>query len=94
MVAIFIHGCYWHRHEGCQYAYTPKSNTEFWISKFDSNIRRDQSIKAVLLEKGIRVLIVWECSIEKMLKNVDNHKQTLLLIEQFINDTTQSYCEI
>jgi len=37
---IFVHGCYWHRHQGCKYAYTPKSRTEFWKKKFLDNVRR------------------------------------------------------
>ena len=41
-VAIFVHGCFWHRHEGCKDATTPKTRTEFWLEKFDKNVKNDQ----------------------------------------------------
>lgn len=56
--AIFVNGCFWHRHQGCKYAYTPKSRVEFWQKKFDDNVRRDSAVKAELLEHGIKCLIV------------------------------------
>lgn len=58
---IFVHGCYWHQHRGCRYAYLPKSNTEFWKRKFDANVARDNSSVAKLEKLGWEVLIVWEC---------------------------------
>ena len=42
--AIFVHGCFWHRHQGCKYAYMPKSRTEFWVEKFDINVSRDRLV--------------------------------------------------
>ncbi len=60
-VVIFVHGCFWHRHEGCKYAYTPKSRTEFWLKKFQSNIDRDRKVVNELVEMGWHVLIIWEC---------------------------------
>lgn len=63
--AIFVNGCFWHRHPGCKYAYTPKSRVEFWQKKFDDNVRRDSAVKAELLEHGIKCLIVWECTIKR-----------------------------
>ena len=68
-VAIFVHGCYWHRHSGCQYAYMPKSRVEFWQKKFDDNVRRDQLVRETLENHGIRCLVVWECTITKMQKD-------------------------
>lgn len=65
-VAVFVHGCYWHRHSGCKYAYMPKSRVEFWKKKFDDNIRRDQIVRETLESQGIRCLVVWECTIKKM----------------------------
>lgn len=58
---IFVHGCYWHRHPGCRYAYSPKSNVEFWHSKFDSNVARDRLVMNALGEIGWQVFVVWEC---------------------------------
>ena len=57
--AIFVHGCFWHRHPGCKYAYTPKSHVEFWQNKFDDNVRRDAVVKDELQEQRIKCLIVW-----------------------------------
>ncbi|WP_260833897.1 very short patch repair endonuclease [Sphingopyxis sp. P1IMeth2] len=61
--AIFVHGCFWHRHEGCKVATTPKSNTQFWVEKFDRNIRRDAAAIEQLEAAGWRVLIAWECDL-------------------------------
>ncbi len=60
---IFVHGCFWHRHQNCRFAYTPKSRIDFWLSKFDSNIERDKMVKANLEKQGWRVIIVWECEL-------------------------------
>lgn len=60
---IFVHGCFWHRHPGCRFAYVPKSRTEFWEKKFQSNVRRDQEVRRELGRLGWRVLVVWECEI-------------------------------
>ncbi|MDE7354920.1 MAG: very short patch repair endonuclease [Acetatifactor sp.] len=67
--AIFIHGCFWHRHEKCKYAYMPKSNVEFWNKKFDTNIRRDAVVQEELRAGGIKCLIIWECTVKQMKKN-------------------------
>lgn len=63
--AIFVHGCYWHRHKGCRLAATPKSNTKFWREKFDRNVERDERAGVDLLALGWRVAIVWECALAK-----------------------------
>ena len=62
--AIFVHGCFWHRHHGCRYATTPKTRPEFWKAKFESNVTRDHQNKNELLKLGWRVAIVWECGIK------------------------------
>ena len=64
-VAIFVHGCYWHRHPGCRRASTPATKTEFWTAKFAANIARDARAEAALLEAGWRVLTVWECGLAR-----------------------------
>lgn len=68
--AIFVHGCFWHRHQDCKYAYTPKSRVEFWQKKFDDNVRRDKIVQDELRAKNIKCLIVWECTIREMRKNL------------------------
>lgn len=62
---IFIHGCFWHRHPNCKDATIPKTRTEFWQSKFAKNIANDKKNTQKLEEMGFRVLIIWECEINK-----------------------------
>jgi len=83
-VAIFVHGCYWHRHSGCQYAYMPKSRIEFWQKKFDDNVRRDKLVRETLESQGIRCLVVWECTINKMQKDAEYQSSLTGEIVSFI----------
>ena len=62
---IFVHGCFWHRHEGCRYATTPATRPEFWADKFVENIRRDRAACDALAADGWRVATVWECALRK-----------------------------
>ena len=55
---VFVHGCFWHRHKGCSIATTPKSNTAYWIDKFEQNKVRDQKVKKKLQTLGWRVFVV------------------------------------
>lgn len=82
--AIFVHGCFWHRHPGCKYAYTPKSRVEFWQKKFEDNIRRDAVVKAGLQENKIKCLVVWECTIKQMMKSPQFKGQIMTDICSFI----------
>lgn len=58
---VFVHGCFWHRHRGCRYAYMPKSRVPFWTKKFTGNVARDKRNQEALRNLGWRVLIIWEC---------------------------------
>ena len=60
-LAIFVHGCFWHRHPGCKYAYTPKSRLDFWLPKLAKNVERDINAQRALEVSGWRVSIIWEC---------------------------------
>lgn len=60
---IFVHGCFWHQHPRCKFAYTPKSRPEFWIPKLEANMRRDAAAQQALVAAGWDILIVWECEI-------------------------------
>ena len=60
---VLVHGCFWHRHPGCKYAYTPKTRVDFWQAKFAANVRRDAEVQALLSDLGWAVLIVWECEL-------------------------------
>ncbi|MGM4889908.1 very short patch repair endonuclease [Tardiphaga sp. 11_C7_N12_6] len=63
--AIFVHGCFWHRHSGCRYCTMPASNIEFWQAKFSENSKRDFRNTRELLANGWRVAIVWECQLSQ-----------------------------
>ncbi|WP_105514064.1 very short patch repair endonuclease [Defluviimonas denitrificans] len=62
---VFVHGCFWHRHEGCRYTTVPATRPEFWRAKFDANVARDSAVRKKLLEDGWRVATVWECALRK-----------------------------
>src|SRR5690242_6913452 len=61
--AIFVHGCYWHRHHDCRFATTPSSNRQFWLDKFAGTVTRDERNREALENLGWRVLTVWECDL-------------------------------
>lgn len=58
---VFVHGCFWHRHPGCRFTYTPKSRVAFWNDKFCANVERDRRNARTLRALGWRVITVWEC---------------------------------
>ncbi|MDO4708766.1 MAG: very short patch repair endonuclease [Pseudomonadota bacterium] len=60
---VFVHGCFWHRHEGCRHAATPTSNALFWQKKFEDNVRRDAAIRKQLEGLGWKVFVVWSCEL-------------------------------
>lgn len=62
---VFVHGCFWHRHNGCKDATTPKSNTSFWEEKFIRNVENDRKHKQQLEEAGWKVITIWECEVTK-----------------------------
>lgn len=62
-VAVFVDGCFWHRHPGCKFCYTPKSRMEFWLPKFEKNVARDQVVTRTLRKAGWRVVRIWECQL-------------------------------
>ena len=61
--AVFVHGCFWHRHAGCPLTTAPSTNVSFWTAKFESNVARDARNVKTLVAMGWRVLIVWECDL-------------------------------
>jgi len=71
---IFVHGCFWHRHRGCRYAYTPKSREGFWKKKFERNTARDKEVIQSLQELGWNITVIWECET----RNSDSLKKILL----------------
>ena len=75
---IFVHGCFWHRHQNCKYASNPKTRREFWEKKFKENIERDKKTQEKLKNLGWKTKIVWECEIKKQDKLIKK-------IEDFLN---------
>ena len=72
---IFVHGCFWHRHDGCIDNRIPKSpeRQEYWRNKLDGNVRRDRQSQSLLRENGWDILVIWECEttdVERLIKHV------------------------
>lgn len=87
--AIFINGCFWHRHQGCKYAYIPKSRVDFWKKKFEDNIRRDTIVRTQLQNQRIKCLTVWECTIKLMMKNSEFESQVVRKCVDFMLSDNQ-----
>lgn len=83
--AVFVHGCFWHRHSECKYAYTPKSRVEFWQKKFEANIRRDEVVRNELASVGIRCLVIWECTIKLMTASPLKENEVVFAIKAFMD---------
>ncbi|MDB4779060.1 very short patch repair endonuclease [Verrucomicrobia bacterium] len=66
-MVIFVHGCFWHRHPGCKFAYAPKTNKEFWLTKFRQNQERDVGNEMQLKKLGFHCVIIWECETKQPL---------------------------
>ena len=85
---VFIHGCFWHGHEGCKYFVMPKSNVEFWQNKIQTNIARDAVVKSKLEGLGWNVLVVWECELKKKTR-----EQVLFTLYDKITSAALNTCE-
>ena len=77
---VFIHGCFWHRHENCKDATTPKTRTDFWLAKFQKNVDNDLKHSKALSDAGWRVYVMWECDIEK------RFDEAIEMLVDFLND--------
>ena len=84
--ALFVNGCFWHRHANCKFSYMPKSKVEFWNNKFEANMKRDNLVKEILLNKNIKYLVVWECSIKQMKRNQIVMEEYIDKIERFLHN--------
>ena len=83
-VAIFVHGCFWHRHEGCKDATTPKTRTEFWLETFDKNVKNDQIKQEKLRELGWKVIVIWECELKRSFQETMDKVEKELTRKPFI----------
>ena len=91
--AVFVHGCFWHRHAGCRFSYMPKSRIEFWQKKFEANQKRDAVVKNELYDRKIKCVIIWECTIKKVQKDEKIENAVLEQVEAFFRDE-KLYLEI
>lgn len=62
---IFVNGCFWHGHQGCKYFVWPQNNADFWKTKIETNIQRDERKQAQLRELGWKVIVIWECQLRR-----------------------------
>lgn len=62
-IAVYVHGCYWHRHEGCRLSTMPSSNVDFWRAKFERTVERDQENIQALKVAGWTPVVIWECEL-------------------------------
>ena len=69
-VTVFVHGCFWHRH-GCKRTTTPETNKEFWLEKFNKNIKRDRENIKMLKKDNWMVIVIWECEVKELESNVE-----------------------
>ena len=91
--AIFVHGCYWHRHSNCKYAYMPKGNVEFWREKFNANIARDNNIIIQLKKNEVKCMIIWECAVRYLISHRELENDFVDKIKEFL-DSKDMFIEI
>lgn len=81
--AVFVHGCFWHRHYGCKATTTPRANRSFWLKKFSENVARDRRVRRRLRRMGFSVLTVWECQtksgdqVQRLARRIQKHWPSL-----------------
>jgi len=90
---LFINGCFWHRHKECRFATMPKSNTDFWDNKFRRNVARDKKVYEKLKEEGYKVLVIWECTINKMMKDSAFEEEIMEAVMKEIRKESVEYTE-
>jgi len=83
---IFVHGCFWHGHQGCKYYTVPKTDTDFWTAKIARNRERDQDVWRQLEADGWSVIVVWECQLKNEVLD-----GTLSSVEEEIRRNRESY---
>lgn len=76
-LAVFVHGCFWHRHPHCSKASTPKSKTDYWVAKFDANVARDARVADELKLMGWNVAVLWECETRNKIELTDKLQQLI-----------------
>ena len=89
--AIFVHGCFWHRHKGCMRTTQPRTRTSFWEDKFRKNVIRDRRNMAGLIELGWTAMVVWECETKnlerlapRLMRFLDSNPRSRLARDRFV----------
>lgn len=77
---IFIHGCFWHGHEGCRYYVVPKTRTDWWLNKISRNIHNDQKATIALENDGWKCITIWECDLKPSLLDMTLTSLLYLLV--------------
>ena len=90
--AIFVHGCFWHRHPGCKRTTTPATRREFWLEKFKKNVIRDNLNYQKLKEQGWEVIVVWACKLEKIQSRDEALKSLVRTLTQFPRSSSR-FCK-
>jgi len=88
-VAIFVHGCYWHQHQGCMLSYSDRERSDKWNKKFSDNLARDQRVTESLREEGWRVAVIWEC----VTRNSVAFKRQISALNTWIKSDVSGYYE-
>lgn len=76
---IFVHGCFWHGHEGCKYFVVPKTRTDWWLNKINGNITNGNKAVKSLIAEGWKIIIIWTCNLKSVNTN-DNLRSLLVLL--------------
>lgn len=80
--AIFIHGCFWHGHEGCKLYAHPKTNTAFWEAKIERNKARDLRVREQLKAMGWNTIVIWECQLRPVAKREETLENLVGLLDE------------
>jgi DNA mismatch endonuclease, patch repair protein len=83
---IFVHGCFWHGHEGCKYYVVPKTRTEWWLNKINGNVANDEKAMKMLGEQGWKVINVWECELKMSFLKKSLEKVLIILRKQKLQE--------
>ena len=78
---IFVHGCFWHKHEGCRYFVVPKTRTEWWMEKIGKNVENDLKKQSAIKDAGWKIIQLWECELK-----ADKRNTTLEQLVHFIKE--------
>lgn len=88
-VAVFVHGCYWHQHEGCRLAYSDRGYSEKWKKKFEDNVERDKRVIEKLFKQGWRVAVIWECAT----RNAEVFSDLIIQLDRWIRNNKSQFFE-